>query len=172
MSKGSDITVNPDTAVSYTTGKSEVAAQNLTKDTDMEALIKRAQEMNRKGDPEWKSVYASWKALTGKSIINDNSKSNALHSGNAKFFIDRECCCKAVIPDMSTCGNSWEAPTSSVSATNLLYEGTDWTSLRPQPFYREKGTAGNPYCDLEACGDGDRVCRREHRREARDEQGQ
>ena len=80
MSKGSDITVNPDndnfgehavtrksevanTAVSYTTGKSEVAAKNLTKETDMEALIKRAQEMKRKGDPEWKSVYASWKAL-------------------------------------------------------------------------------------------------------------
>ena len=68
MSKGSDITVNPDndnfgehavtrksevanTAVSYTTGKSEVAAKNLTKETGMEALIKGAQEMQRKRRP-------------------------------------------------------------------------------------------------------------------------
>ena len=80
MSKGSDITVNPDndnfanTAVSYTTGKSEVAAKNLTKETDMEASIKIAQERTPQGDPEWKSVYARWKALREQRKIRQQRK--------------------------------------------------------------------------------------------------
>ena len=70
--EGNDITVNPDNvhigrrfvtmsldianiAVPDTTGKSENAAKNLTEEADMETLIRRSQEMQRKGNPAWKS---------------------------------------------------------------------------------------------------------------------